>query len=72
MRKLRGPAHSAVLDPECSDRRELTTKPSAGANGLISLIVFIYYEEYEDHEVFFNLFSLCVLRALRGEITLSL
>ncbi len=33
MRKLRGLARSAVLDPECSDRRELTTKPSAGANG---------------------------------------
>jgi hypothetical protein len=48
-RRPRGPARSAVLDPECSDRRELTTKPSAGASGLISLIVFIYHE---DHEVF--------------------
>jgi len=71
-RRPRGPARSAVLDPECPDRRELTTKPSAGANGFINLIVFIYHEVHEDHEVFFNLIFLCVFCALSGEITLSL
>ncbi len=39
---------------------------SARGNGLISLIEFIYHEAHEDHEVFFNLTSLCVLRALRS------
>ncbi len=46
--------------------------PSAGASGFINLIVSIYHEVHEVHEVFFNLTSLCVLRALRGDITLSL
>ncbi len=36
------------------------------------MIVFVYHEAHEDHEVFFNLSLLCVLRALRGEISLLL
>ena len=31
-------------------------------------IGFVYHEVHEDHEVFFNLISLCVLRALCGDI----
>ncbi len=31
-------------------------------------MVFVYHEVHEDHEEFHILISLCVLRALRGEI----
>ena len=39
---------------------------------LLHIIKLVYDEVHEDHEVFYNLILLCVLRALRGDISLSL
>ena len=58
----KGPARSA----------ELTTKPSAGDLVPLTRHKIVYHEVHEDHEVYFNKISLCVLRALRGDIFLSL
>ncbi len=65
-----GRARSPVLDPEGSGRKELTTSPQRGQWAHKSYIIY-YHEGHEDHEEFFNLTSLRVFRALRGDISSS-
>ncbi len=46
--------------------------PNSTENFKYLWIVVVYHEVHEDHEEFHNLITLCVLRALRGDIFLSL
>jgi hypothetical protein len=54
--------------PSLSD----SLNPNSTENFKYVWLGFVYHEVHEDHEEFHNQISLCVLRALRGEISLSL